>query len=107
MARGPKHHLKRVNAPKHWMLGKMDGIWVSEDLCAFAFGLFVALIGASSPPRQAPRSSSGPHKMRESVPLIVLLRNRLKYALNKTESNAICMEKLIRKKILPSTLIRS
>ena len=45
--------------------------------------------------------------MRESVPLIVLLRNRLKYALNKTESNAICMEKLIRKKILPSTLIRS
>ena len=25
MARGPKHHLKRVNAPKHWMLGKMDG----------------------------------------------------------------------------------
>lgn len=71
MARGPKKHLKRLNAPKHWMLGKMDGIW-------------------------APRSSSGPHKMRESVPLIVLLRNRLKYALNKTESNAICMEKLIR-----------
>jgi len=52
------------------MLGKMDGIF-------------------------APRTSSGPHKMQESVPLIVLLRNRLKYALTKRESNAICMEKLI------------
>lgn len=29
MARGPKKHLKRLNAPKHWMLSKMDGIWVS------------------------------------------------------------------------------
>lgn len=27
-ARGPKKHLKRLNAPKHWMLSKMDGIWV-------------------------------------------------------------------------------
>jgi DNA phosphorothioation-dependent restriction protein DptG len=27
-ARGPKKHLKRLNVPKHWMLSKMDGIWV-------------------------------------------------------------------------------
>ena len=26
--RGQRHHLKRVNAPHHWMLGKLDGIWV-------------------------------------------------------------------------------
>lgn len=29
-ARGPKKHLKRVNAPRHWMLSKMDGIFVSK-----------------------------------------------------------------------------
>ena len=28
MARGPKHHLKRLNAPKHWMLDKLGGTWV-------------------------------------------------------------------------------
>lgn len=27
-ARGPKKHLKRLNAPKHWMLDKLGGIWV-------------------------------------------------------------------------------
>jgi small subunit ribosomal protein S4e len=31
MARGPKKHLKRLNTPKHWMLSKMDGIWVSNE----------------------------------------------------------------------------
>ena len=30
--RGQRHHLKRVNAPHHWMLGKLDGIWVSRLL---------------------------------------------------------------------------
>eukprot|EP01045_Picozoa_sp_COSAG04_P061266 COSAG04_NODE_31374_length_257_cov_0.651899_1_plen_29_part_01 len=26
MARGPKKHLKRLRAPKHWMLDKLTGI---------------------------------------------------------------------------------
>ena len=30
MPRGPKKHLKRLNAPKHWMLGKLGGIFVSS-----------------------------------------------------------------------------
>jgi hypothetical protein len=30
-ARGPKKHLKRLNAPRHWLLSKMDGIWVSAS----------------------------------------------------------------------------
>ena len=71
MARGPKKHLKRLNAPKHWMLGKMEGTW-------------------------APRPSSGPHKLRESLPLILILRNRLKYALTHKETVQICMEKCIK-----------
>lgn len=29
MARGPKKHLKRVAAPKHWMLDKLTGVFVS------------------------------------------------------------------------------
>jgi len=68
MARGPKKHLKRLNAPKHWMLSKMDGIW-------------------------APRPSQGPHKLRESLPLILILRNRLKYALTGKETKIICIER--------------
>jgi small subunit ribosomal protein S4e len=44
----------------------------------------------------APRPSAGPHKLRESLPLIVFLRNRLKYALNNRETTAIMMQRLIK-----------
>ena len=54
--RGPKKHLKRLNAPKHWMLDKLGGVF-------------------------APKPSPGPHKQRECLPLCLILRNRLKYAL--------------------------
>jgi ribosomal protein S4E len=33
---------------------------------------------------------------RESLPLIIILRNRLKYALNKREVTMICMQKLVK-----------
>jgi ribosomal protein S4E len=69
-ARGPKKHLKRLHAPKNWYLEKLGGIW-------------------------APRPTTGPHKLRECLPLIVILRNRLKYALTRTEVNMICMSKHI------------
>jgi len=71
MARGPKKHLKRVNAPKHWMLDKLTGNW-------------------------APRPSTGPHKLRECLPLTILLRNRLKYALTNKEVQLICMQRLVK-----------
>jgi ribosomal protein S4E len=29
MVRGPKKHMKRLNAPSHWMLDKLGGIFVS------------------------------------------------------------------------------
>ena len=41
--RGPKKHLKRLNAPKHWMLDKLSGVFVrwppqpSLALCSFFF----------------------------------------------------------------------
>merc|ERR1712031_93035 len=71
MARGPKRHLKRLNAPKHWMLEKMGGLW-------------------------APRPSTGPHKLRECLPLILILRNRLKYALTKKEVSQILMQRVVK-----------
>lgn len=55
-------------APKHWMLDKLSGVW-------------------------APRPTPGPHKLRESVPLMVLIRNRLKYALNYREVFMIVRDK--------------
>ncbi|KAJ3342455.1 40S ribosomal protein S4 [Gonapodya sp. JEL0774] len=71
MARGPKKHLKRLAAPKHWMLDKLTGTW-------------------------APRPSTGPHKLRESLPLMVFLRNRLKYALTGREVTQITMQRLVK-----------
>jgi small subunit ribosomal protein S4e len=71
MPRGPKKHLKRLNAPHHWNLGKMGGVW-------------------------APRPSPGPHKLRECVPVSVILRDRLKYALTNKECMQICMERCVK-----------
>jgi small subunit ribosomal protein S4e len=71
MARGPKKHLKRLAAPKAWMLDKLGGTF-------------------------APRPSTGPHKLRESLPLVIFLRNRLKYALTNTEVKKIVMQRHIR-----------
>ncbi|KAI8059191.1 ribosomal family S4e-domain-containing protein [Gongronella butleri] len=71
MARGPKKHMKRLSAPKHWMLDKLLGIY-------------------------APKPSSGPHSTRECLPLIIFLRNRLKYALNGREVTSILMQRLVK-----------
>merc|ERR1719273_2706909 len=68
MARGPKKHMKRMFAPHHWFLDKCNGVY-------------------------ATRPSTGPHKMRECLPLTTLLRQRLKYALNGLESLKICRDK--------------
>jgi len=71
MARGPKKHLKRLNAPRAWMLDKLGGVF-------------------------APRPSTGPHKLRESLPLVLFLRNKLKYALTAVEVKKIVMQRLIK-----------
>ena len=44
----------------------------------------------------APRPSAGPHKLRESLPLVIFLRNRLKYALTNCEVKKIVMQRLIK-----------
>jgi ribosomal protein S4E len=31
MVQGHKKHMKRLAAPKHWMLSKLGGIWVRAD----------------------------------------------------------------------------
>jgi len=43
-----------------------------------------------------PRPSNGPHSLRESLPLIILLRNRLKYALTAREVNYIVRGRMIK-----------
>ena len=70
MARGPRKHLKRIGAPKHWMLDKLTGVF-------------------------APRPSAGPHKLRECIPMLLLLRNRLKYALTYAEAKVIMNSRAI------------
>ncbi|XP_078001438.1 small ribosomal subunit protein eS4-like [Glandiceps talaboti] len=44
----------------------------------------------------APRPSTGPHKLRECLPLIIFLRNRLRYALTYVEVKKIVMQRLIK-----------
>jgi len=43
----------------------------------------------------APRPSAGPHKLKESLPLTIALRNRLKYALTRREVVMIVMRRLV------------
>lgn len=57
--------MKRMWAPSHWCLDKLKGL-------------------------HATRPSTGPHKLRECIPLTVLLRNRLRFALNGQEALKIC-----------------
>ena len=64
MARGPKKHMKRIATPKSWMLGKTGGIF-------------------------ATRCSQGPHKLRESIPMAIVLKEKLKYALTGREVTLI------------------
>jgi small subunit ribosomal protein S4e len=71
MARGIKKHMKRVAAPSSWMLSKLDGVW-------------------------APKPNAGPHKVRECLPMCLLLRNRLKYALNYKETKTIMIQRQIK-----------
>ncbi|KAK1354475.1 hypothetical protein POM88_047731 [Heracleum sosnowskyi] len=59
---------KALDAPKHWMLDKLGGTF-------------------------APKPSSGPHKSRECLPLILILRNKLKYALTYREVQSILMQR--------------
>ena len=44
---------------------------------------------------QAPKPSAGPHKTRECLPLIILLRNRLNYALTGREASIILIERKV------------
>jgi small subunit ribosomal protein S4e len=69
--RGPKKHLKRLAAPRHWMLDKLTGHF-------------------------APKPAPGPHAERECLPLIIILRNRLKYALTKKEVKYILMQRFVK-----------
>merc|ERR1712193_315992 len=69
--RGAKKHMSRLAAPNHWMLDKLTG-------------------------KYAPKPSQGPHKQREWLPLVVLLRNRLKFALAMKEVSLIVMQRLIK-----------
>jgi len=71
MPRGPKKHLKRLHAPKHWLLDKLSGVF-------------------------APKPSAGPHKTRECLPLIILVRNRLRYALTGREVTKILHQRLVK-----------
>ena len=66
--RGVYKHLKRIHAPKGWMLSKVGGIWATKP-------------------------SQGPHKLRECIPLNYLLRNKLRVALNGTEAKLIVKSK--------------
>lgn len=60
--------MKRMWAPSHWCLDKLKGV-------------------------HATRPSPGPHKLRECIPVTVLLRNRLSYALSGQEAIKICKDK--------------
>ncbi|KAK9895181.1 ribosomal protein S4e [Cystobasidium minutum MCA 4210] len=69
--KGARKHMKRLAAPSSWMLDKLGGTY-------------------------APRPSPGPHKLRESLPLSVFLKNKLKYALTGREVTLIVAQRLVK-----------
>ncbi|KAL9655020.1 hypothetical protein ABK040_008804 [Willaertia magna] len=81
MARGPKKHLKRLAAPKSWLLAKMGGVF-------------------------APKPRAGAHAQRECLPLLLLLRNRLKYAFTAREATLILKQRLVKVDGLARTDVR-
>ncbi|KAG0439704.1 40S ribosomal protein S4 [Dictyocoela muelleri] len=70
MVRGPRKHLKRLAAPKSWLLDKSGGVY-------------------------APRPSTGPHKLEECIPLCILLSKKLGYAQNSKEIKHIMKNRMI------------
>ncbi|OAG29205.1 small subunit ribosomal protein S4e [Nematocida displodere] len=70
MVRGPRKHLKRLNAPKSWMLDKLGGTF-------------------------APRPRCGPHKLTESLPLCLIVRRKLSFAQNTKEVEYIIKNRAI------------
>lgn len=71
MTRGPRRHLKRLNAPSSWQLDKLGG-------------------------KYAPKPSSGPHCMSECIPLCILLTRKLEYATTTKELKYILRKKMIK-----------
>lgn len=59
--------------------------------CGFVFSFLILQIALCA--CQAPKPSSGPHKSRECLPLILIIRNRLKYALTYREVISILMQR--------------
>ncbi len=116
-ARGLKKHLKTLNALSHWILDKLGRAFVSilhfhpkvvwdkrrtrgQELCVRKIKFNCCLWYKSlhfcwGGCGQAPKPSPGPHKERECLPLVVMLRSRLKYALTYREVVAIVMQRLI------------
>ncbi|OWK08606.1 hypothetical protein Celaphus_00010894, partial [Cervus elaphus hippelaphus] len=68
---GKKAGLQNIEAPKHWMLEKLTGVF-------------------------APCPSTASHKLRECLPLIIFLKSRFKYALTGDEMKKICMQHFIK-----------
>lgn len=70
MVRGPRKHLKRLAAPKSWLLDLKKGVF-------------------------APRPSTGPHNASECIPLSLLLTDKLGYARTGKEVGHILKEKMV------------
>jgi len=63
-----KNHLKRLNAPRTWPIGRKETKWIT-------------------------RPNPGPHKLEESMPLNIILKNLLNYAKTTKEAKKILHKK--------------
>jgi small subunit ribosomal protein S4e len=72
-----KNHLKRLNAPKTWVINRKENKWITKQ-------------------------NPGPHSLKESMPINVILKNLLKYSKTTRETKNILNKKeiLINKKAI-------
>ncbi len=68
--KGPSRHLKRLPSPSFWSIRRKSGKWIM-------------------------RTSPGPHSLKTSIPVGVVLRDELKYAKSAKEAKTIVLQRKI------------
>jgi len=66
--KGPTKHLKRHHSPAFWPISRKAGVWTTKTSC-------------------------GPHNVKTSIPITIILRDQLKYATSANEAKKLINQK--------------
>ncbi|MFS7973587.1 putative ribosomal protein S4e [Helianthus anomalus] len=87
------HQRTQLNAPKHWILDKLGGAFVSHIFISSSFAYSFDLSDNQVLFNRIISHYQGLINLRECLSLILILRNQLKYALTYREVQSILMQR--------------